>query len=153
MTERRGTLAGEMAKHGPRGNLFADGTGLIINPPTKEIIMHSKCFHKPLTMFATTSLVLLTIGASSAADLGTVTITHDKEVAARTNMNRPVEDTQTLQVTFDRDVAKRTNMQREASDVAPVKVTQDRAVMERTNMGGIARTPSQDSHPLTTSTK
>jgi len=44
-------------------------------------------------------------------------------------------------------------MQREASDVAPVKVTQDRAVMERTNMGGIARTPSQDSHLLTTSTK
>jgi len=115
--------------------------------------MHSKCFHKPLIMLATTSLVLLTMGGSFAADLGTVTITHDKEVAARTNMNRPVEDTQILKVTFDRDVAKRTNMQREASDVAPVKVTQDRAVMERTNMGGIARTPSQDSHLLTTSTK
>jgi len=115
--------------------------------------MNSKSFHQPLTLFAITGLLLWMPGASFAADLGTVTITHDKDVAARTNMNRPVEDTQTLQVTFDRDVAKRTNMQREATDVAPVKVTQDRAVMERTNMGGIARVPSQDSRLQTSSTK
>jgi hypothetical protein len=103
--------------------------------------------------FATMGLVLVMTGPSLAADLGTVTITHDKDVAARTNMNRPVEDTKVLQVTFDRDVAKRTNMQREAADVGPVKVTQDKAVMERTNMGGIARTPSQDSRLQTSSTK
>src|SRR5690349_9877443 len=133
--------------------MYQQSLRLIVNSPIKEIVMNSKYFHRPLTILPITGVVLLVTGASFAADLGTVTITHDKDVAARTNMNRPVEDTQTLQVTFDRDVAKRTNMQREATDIAPVKVTQDRAVMERTNMGGIARTPSQDSRLQTSSNK
>lgn len=86
--------------------------------------------------------VILALGSGSvlAADLGKVTITHDQDVAARTNMTPRPADNGTLGVTYDADVAKRTNMQRQPGDVAPVTVIQDKAVMERTNMGDIART-------------
>jgi hypothetical protein len=85
-------------------------------------------------------VLALSAGGALAADLGNVTITHDQDVAARTNMQRSSTDTSTLGVTFDAGVAQRTNMQRQPGDVAPVKVIKDSAVMERTNMGDIART-------------
>ena len=81
----------------------------------------------------------LSAGGALAADLGNVTITHDQEVAARTNMQGSPTETSVLGVTFDADTAKRTNMQRQPGDVAPVKVIKDTAVMERTNMGDSAR--------------
>src|SRR5690349_24592703 len=93
-------------------------------------LMNLKHFTKHIAVLSASSALMLAAGASSAADLGTVTITHDKDVAARTNMPRPAKDSNTLNVTFDRDVAKRTNMQRDSNEpAAPVTVTQDRAVM------------------------
>ena len=74
----------------------------------------------------------LTVGAFSgvlisasgyAADLNEVRITFDKDVAARTNMQREPGDSSVLGVTFDQDISKRTNMQREASDVGTVNVS------------------------------
>jgi len=91
-------------------------------------------------------VLALSAGGTLAADLGNVTITHDQDVAARTNMQRSSTETSTLGVTFDADVAQRTNMQRQPGDVAPVKVIKDTAVMERTNVGDMARTkPAQPS--------
>ena len=84
-------------------------------------------------------VLALSAGGALAADLGNVTITHDQDVAARTNMQRSPTDTSVLGVTYDADVAQRTNMQRQPGDVAPVKVIKDTAVIERTNMGDSAR--------------
>jgi hypothetical protein len=100
----------------------------------------------------------LTVGAFSAAlisasgyaaDLNEVRITFDKDVAARTNMQREPGDSSVLGVTFDQDIAKRTNMQREASDVGTVNVSPDMAIRERTNMGGIARQAPEPAAPAT----
>ena len=95
-------------------------------------------FTKHEAMFTLLALSL-SIGGVLAADLNGVTITHDQDVAARTNMLRNPTETSTLGVTFDKDVAKRTNMQRDSGEVSPVKVIQDAAVIERTNMGDTAR--------------
>lgn len=88
--------------------------------------------------------VLAVLSAEApAADQSSITVTPDKDVAARTNMTRSASDTSKLNVTFDRDVAQRTNMHRDAGDVGSVTVTQDKAVMERTNMGGTALKPAK----------
>jgi hypothetical protein len=79
---------------------------------------------------------------ASAEDLSKVKITFDKDVAARTNMQRPDGDTSTLGVSFDQDVANRTNMGRQPGDVGTVTTAPDMALRERTNMGGIALQPA-----------
>ncbi|PWT76115.1 MAG: hypothetical protein C5B46_01770 [Proteobacteria bacterium] len=96
-------------------------------------------------------LLAFAVGSTFADELKNVTITHDKDVATRTNMPPRTEQPSSLGVTFDADVAKRTNMQRQPGDVAPVTITQDAAVMERTNMNDSARTkPAQPSVQATT---
>lgn len=79
---------------------------------------------------------------ASGEDLGNVKITFDKDVAARTNMQRPDGDSSTLGVSFDQEVANRTNMGRQASDVSSVNIKPDQALRARTNMGGIALQPA-----------
>jgi hypothetical protein len=92
----------------------------------------------------------LAAGAAASADLNEVTVTYDRDVAARTNMGRSVAEDSKLGVTFDQDVAKRTNMQREATDVGTVTVKPDMDIRTRTNMGGIARSqPQQPNAPAT----
>ena len=80
---------------------------------------------------------------ASGEDLSNVKITFDKDVAARTNMQRPDGDSSTLGVSFDQDVASRTNMGRQASDVSSVTTAPDTALRARTNMGGSALQPAQ----------
>ena len=106
---------------------------------------------KPHAMTVGALVLALSAGGLLAADLRNVTITHDQDVAARTNMPRSTTDTGILGVTFDADVAQRTNMQRQPGDVAPVKVIQDTAVIERTNMGDSARAKSAPSKVETSS--
>ena len=109
-----------------------------------EMNMNGKLSMKRRVTMAGSLLLALSTGSAFAADLGNVTVVHDQDVAARTNMPRSTNDTGVLGVTFDADVAQRTNMQRQPGDVAPLKVIQDTAVMERTNMGDSARkTPAQ----------
>ena len=92
----------------------------------------------------------LAAGAAASADLNEVTVTYDRDVAARTNMGRSVAEESKLGVTFDQDVAKRTNMQREATDVGAVSVKPDMDIRTRTNMGGVARIqPQQPNAPAT----
>jgi len=78
-----------------------------------------------------------------AEDLGKVTITFDKDVAARTNMQRPDGDSSELNVSFDQDVANRTNMGRQPGDAGSVTTAPDTGLRARTNMGGIALQPAQ----------
>jgi hypothetical protein len=80
-----------------------------------------------------------------AEDIGQVKITFDKDVAARTNMQRPDGDSSELKVSFDKDVADRTNMGRQPGDVGSVTTAPDQALRERTNMGGVALKPGQPS--------
>jgi hypothetical protein len=84
-------------------------------------------------------LAAVLAGAAAAADVNEVRVTHDPDIAARTNMGRNPTDTGVLGVTFDKDVAARTNMQRDPGDVGAVGLSPDMAVRERTNMGGIAK--------------
>jgi hypothetical protein len=111
--------------------------------------MYSTVFRKHLAILSGSTMLALAVGAACAADLRGVTIVHDQDVADRTNMQRPANETSKLGVTYDRDVAQRTNMPRQPADVSPVTVTQDQAVMERTNMGGIAR-GSHNNEPIQT---
>jgi hypothetical protein len=91
-----------------------------------------------LTLATLTAAVL---GASSAgllaADIGTVKVAPDKELAARTNMpSREGTDPGTLSVTFDPAYTERTNMQRPVEAPKPVTAVPDQGLMERTNMLG-----------------
>jgi hypothetical protein len=76
------------------------------------------------------------------ADLSEVKVTHDRDVAARTNMDTSRTDQDRLGVSFDQGYTGRTNMKREATDVSTMKVAPDMTLRERTNMGDIARSPT-----------
>ena len=95
-----------------------------------------------LFTLATGTVVSVFALGAFAEDLGNVKITFDKDVAARTNMQRPDGDTSQLGVSFDQDVANRTNMGRQPGDVGGVTTAPDMTVRQRTNMGGVALQPT-----------
>ncbi len=86
------------------------------------------------------ALCLLAVSAvAQAADIESVRVVFDPDVAGRTNMGRPAGETSELRVGFDPAVMARTNVHRTDEQAKPVRISRDDAFMKRTNMGGSAR--------------
>ena len=97
--------------------------------------------------FSKQSMAVSLVGAAMAlssagvyaADIDTVKVTYDKDVAARTNMGERDMSQSTLGVSRDADVLTRTNLPKPEGTLGPVGISRDSEYMSRTNMGGIAK--------------
>ena len=96
--------------------------------------------------FSKQTLVVSFVGAAMAlsasalwaADIDTVKVIYDQDVAARTNMGQRDTAPSTLKVGRDSDYLTRTNLPKPEGDGGAVGVARDADYMSRTNMGGTA---------------